>query len=106
LTDEPLPATGEALPADPPVAPALPGDIVQVIDKTHGWVGMTAIIEQTRAWGFELYLCSPTGLEWRERAKREQFAVIGVAILVSPAIAAARRDAVETARILADEAKG
>lgn len=100
MTETPVPTEPESAVA------ALPGDVVQVTDAKHPWSGMICIIEQTRAWGVELYLCSPTGIEWRERAKADQVGVIGAAVLAPPGIAAARRDAVETARLLADEAKG
>jgi hypothetical protein len=85
-----------------------PGDIAQVFDVQHPWHGYVAMIEEVRPWGFGLLLLAPVpgrpgSVEWRERFKRPQLLQVGVAALIPPDVAAARRDSIETARLIEEE---
>jgi hypothetical protein len=87
-----------------------PGDIVQITDKGHAWHGTTSIVEATHNWGIHIQMLFPnlhkpgTMINAQERLKPGQFAVCGTAAILPPEILARRRDSLETARLLAEEA--
>lgn len=98
----------DAAASEPPIVH--PGDVVQVIDAAHPWHGIVAITDATHSWGIHISLLFPDTaragrvIEGVERLKPGQFAVIGAAPLLKPAVLAARRDSLETARVVAEEA--
>lgn len=95
--------------SEPPVPH--PGDVAQVTDPAHPWHGIVGIVDAVHSWGIHISLLFPDTaragrvIEGVERLKPGQFVVIGAAPLLKPAVLAARRDSLETARIVAEEAQ-
>lgn len=76
-----------------------PGDIVQITDQAHPYVRGLAVVTECHSWGIGVNVNGVVGgalAEAYERLKPGQFAVCGVARLVSGAVAAARRQSMET----------
>jgi hypothetical protein len=92
---------------DPP-RPPLPGDIVQVIDKADRFYLALLIVQTARTWGVQAEMPAfdadgkPAVIY--ARLREGSYQVVGTAALVSGELAQARRDAEETARLVAKEA--
>lgn len=98
-----------------------PGDVVQITDNRHQLLGCVAICYQVYSWGIHANLRIPgrmgdtpgtvivmpgrdSTVDITERLKPGQFMVVGTAVLLPPDVIAARRDSIETARLVAEEA--
>lgn len=81
-----------------------PGDIVQVTDKDHPTFTAFVLVDSVRRWGVTGEVWLSAGSFVPLRLRYDQFAHVGTAALLPPDVLAARRDSIETARIVADEA--
>lgn len=89
--------------------PLLPGDVCQVIGASYQ--GALVIVDQVRAWGVTcdapvLTDRGPVSSVVPLRFKTAEVQFIGAAALLTPALAKARRQAVETLNALAADKAG
>lgn len=86
-----------------------PGDVIQITDQKHVGVGCFLLVEGCYKWGIGATLhwlnSNQSGaMQSYHRLRPGQFAVVGAAAILTPDLLAARRDSVETARLVAQEA--
>lgn len=83
-----------------------PGDIVQITDQVHAHRGALLQVEIVQAWGIGAEMnaiVDGTYCAAYVRLKPDQFAVVGVAVLMSPDRLAARRASLATDAAMARE---
>jgi mannose/cellobiose epimerase-like protein (N-acyl-D-glucosamine 2-epimerase family) len=88
---------------------ALPGDVVQITATTHDLRGTLAIVSEVgrRHVGVNVGAIGGDGrvVTAYQRLRHDAFAIIGAAALLTPEVQKARVNAVETARLVAEEAR-
>lgn len=88
----------------------LPGHIIQITDPGHWSHAHLALVDGVKRWGVTASIRYPLGAvgdqEIPLRLKRDKFVIVGVAALVPPDVAEARRAAIATAQALSAETPG
>lgn len=94
-----------AIPEPPPIHP---GDIIQVTAQGSPWRGAIGLVRERHSWGVGVDFLAVTETTGRigvtyQRFKVPEVAVIGEAAIMPPELLAARRDALETERLVREE---
>lgn len=100
-----MPEQQEAQPAPTPV---VPGDLIQVVDQAHEQYRAVMLASEVHGWGVGATmpaLLNDRLVESYHRLRRAQLVVVGTAFLMPPEVLERRRAAVETARLVAAEAR-
>jgi hypothetical protein len=85
-----------------------PGDVVQVTEQGHALYGSFGLVRELHGWGLGVDFLAVTETAGRvgityQRLKRSELAAIGAALIMPPDILSARRDSIETARLIEQE---
>lgn len=87
-----------------------PGDIIQITHPAHDWHPMLLLVDESKKWGVLAiaFQVKPDGSgvgQYPIRLKWGVFQKVGEAVVLPADMLAARRDSIETARLVGEEAK-